>query len=180
LPVLPAAIVLVLRMLQALPRWQARSVSGGLVLAGVAYSCLILNADADLARFGRSAVESLVRPAVASGNTVWYGSDFSFYWYAPGAGARLVDPGKALAPGGPQPGDLLLVGSYEGGVLHERFPRRTLVQSLRWEPRYGVTMGKGVGLYSNNWGLWLWGRDPDNGNRWELWRIDAVDSPEPP
>jgi hypothetical protein len=180
LPVLPAAILLVLRMLQALPRWQAQSVGGGLVLAGVAYSCLILSADADFARFGRSAVESLVRPQVAAGNTVWYGSDFSFYWYAPQAGARLIDPGKALSPGGPRPGDLLLMGSYEGGILHERFPRRTLVQSLQWEPRYGVTMGRGVGLYSNNWGLWLWGRDPDNGNRWELWRIDVVDSQEPP
>ena len=96
-------------------RWQAQGAGVGLVLAGVAYSCLILYADADFARFGRSAVESLVRPAVAAGKTVWYGSDFSFYWYAPQAGARLVDPAKALSPGGPRPGDPLLVGSYEGG-----------------------------------------------------------------
>jgi hypothetical protein len=38
--------------------------------------------------------------------------------------------------------------------------------------RFGRTMGAGKGLYTNGFGLWMWGFGVDVNDRFELWRID--------
>ena len=113
----------------------------------------------------------LIEPHVAAGERVWFGAQYSAYWYAPLAGATLTFPGGPQ----PRPGDLLVVGLNERGDLTlARFPHRTLVDAISHKYRFGRTMGAGIGLYTNWSGsaFWLWGFGESPDDRYELWRID--------
>lgn len=170
LPCVPALILVCLRWSEAFSPQRVRAVAIFLIVASASYSLLILRSDAEFANFGRSAITELVRPQVAAGRKVWFGGQFSAYWYAPLAGAQLSVAGGIP----PKPGDLLVVGLYEGGpVTLKRFPNRALVQSISHTYKFGRTMGDGIGLYSNYFGPWLWGlSDPNFGeDRYELWRV---------
>jgi hypothetical protein len=141
------------------------------IAASTCYSVLILRSDAEFARFGRDAMYQLIAQHVAAGEMVWYGSQFSAYWYAPLAGATLTYPGGPQ----PKPGDLLVVGLYEeDGLVRvlSRFPHRVLVDSVTHQYRFGRTMGGGYGLYSNWVGFWMWGFGSSADDQYQLWRID--------
>jgi 4-amino-4-deoxy-L-arabinose transferase-like glycosyltransferase len=168
-PCLPAVILLCFRLMDGFSVRVARAAAFALIVASTSYSLLILRSDAEFAEFGRDALYSLIQPRIAAGETVWFTQQFSSYWYAPLAGAKLT------FPGGPQPipGDLLVVGRYGGEDLAlARFPHRTLVETTSHKYRYGRTMGGGIGLYTNLVGYWLWGFGDSPDDRYELWRID--------
>jgi 4-amino-4-deoxy-L-arabinose transferase-like glycosyltransferase len=169
LPCMPAVILLCFWLLRVCSARVARAATIALIVASASYSLLILRSDAEFALFGRDSMFRLIEPQVAAGKKVWFGSQFSAYWYAPLAGATLT------FPGGPQPrsGDLLVVGLNEGGAMTlARFPHRTLVDAVSHKYRFGRTWGAGIGLYTNLQGYWLWGFGENFGDRYELWRID--------
>jgi len=169
LPCMPAVILLSFRLLEVCSARVARAAAIALIVVGAGYSLLILRSDAEFARFGRDSMYRLIEQHVAAGERVWFGSQFSAYWYAPLAGATLTSSGGPQ----PRPGDLLVVGLNEGGVLTlARFPHRTLVDAISHKYRFGRTWGAGIGLYTNMHGYWLWGFGENPDDRYELWRID--------
>jgi hypothetical protein len=171
LPCIPAVILLCFRLLEVCSARVARATTIALIVAGTGYSLLILRSDAEFARFGRDSMYRLIEPHVAAGERVWFGSQFSAYWYAPLAGATLTFPGGPQ----PRPGDLLAVGLNERGVLTlARFPHRTLVDAISHKYRFGRTWGAGINLYTNWAGsaFWLWGFGENPDDRYELWRIE--------
>ncbi len=146
LPCMPAVILLCFRLMEVSSARVARVAAFALIVAGAGYSLLILRSDAEFARFGRDSMYRLIEPHVAAGERVWFGSQCSAYWYAPLAGATLTFSGGPQ----PRPGDLLVVGLNEGGVLAlARFPHRTLVDAISHKYRFGRTTGAGIGLYTN-------------------------------
>ena len=169
LPCMPAVILLCFQLMEGFPVRFSRAMAIVLIAVSTGYSILILRSDAEFARFGRDSMYTLIRPHVKAGERVWFGNQFSAYWYAPLAGATLI------FPDGPQPksGDLLVVGLIEGGpTTLARFPHRTLVDSVTLEYKFGRTWGDGVNLYSNRGGYWMWGLGQSVDDRYELWRID--------
>jgi len=169
LPCLPAVIFLCFRLMEGFSVRVTRAAAVALIIVSTGYSLLILRSDAEYAEFGRDALYRLIQPHVAAGERVWFSQQFSAYWYAPLAGAKLT------FPGGPQPesGDLLVVGRSDAEDLAlSRFPHRTLVGEVTHKYRFGRTMGAGMGLYSNLAGDWLWGFGDSERDRYELWRID--------
>ena len=169
LPCMPAVILLSFRLLEVCSARVARAAAIALIVVGAGYSLLILRSDAEFARFGRDSMYRLIEQHVAAGERVWFGSQFSAYWYAPLAGATLTSSGGPQ----PRPGDLLVVGLNEGGVLTlARFPHRTLVDAISHKYRFGRTWGPGINLYTNMHGYWLWGFGENPDDRYELWRID--------
>ena len=171
LPCMPAVILLCFRLMEVYSARVARAAFIALIVASACYSILILRSDAEFARFGRDSMYRLIEPHVAAGERVWFGTQFSVYWYAPLAGATLTFPGGPQ----PRPGDLLVVGrnEEEAGRL-ARFPHRTLVDAISHEYRFGRTWGAGINLYTNWKGsaYWLWGFGESSDDRYELWRID--------
>jgi hypothetical protein len=170
LPCMPAIILLCFRLMEDFSVQFFRAAAIVLIVASTGYSLLILRSDAELAKFGRDALYRLIKPHVAAGEKVWFDGQFSAYWYAPLAGATLTFPGGPQ----PKPGDLLVVGLFEGGkyLVLPSFPHRTLVDAVTHEYRFGRTMGAGIGLYTNRVGYWLWGFGTSPDDRYELWRID--------
>jgi hypothetical protein len=167
--VLPAIVLILLRLLPPLPRPRAWSAYGGIIIACATYSCLLLIADADFAEYGRRAAAELIAPRVAAGEKVWFGGQWGFYWYAQQAGAAVSKPGEA----GPHAGELLAVGLAEGGGhTLNRFPHRKLIDARAYDSPHGRTMGFGGGLYSNFSGKALWVWSPQAVNVYELWRIE--------
>uniref|UniRef100_Q026B8 Glycosyltransferase RgtA/B/C/D-like domain-containing protein n=1 Tax=Solibacter usitatus (strain Ellin6076) TaxID=234267 RepID=Q026B8_SOLUE len=169
LPCMPAVIITCFRLGSCLSNRTFRGAKVLTIWTGVIFSILILRSDAELAEFGRTALESLIRPHVAAGEKVWYGGEFSVYWYARFAGAELLVPGERE----PKPGDLLAIGRWEGGdTALDMFPKRTLLQSISHRYSFGRTMGAGIGLYTNVLGFWPWGFGSSELDRYEIWRID--------
>ena len=166
--VLPAIVLILLRILSTLPRPRQLSVYGAVVLACGAYSCLLVKADADFTECRTRAVAELIAPHLAAGEKVWYGGFLGYYWYAQEAGAVVSKPGEP----GPNPGELLAVGLSEFGALtRDRFPNRELVDSRHYSLPHGRTMGGGGALYTNNFGPALWVWNPESTADYELWRI---------
>jgi hypothetical protein len=167
-PCLPAIIFLCFRLMEGFSFRVARAAAIALIIVSTGYSLLILRSDAEYAEFGRDAMFRLIQPHVAAGETVWFGDQYSAYWYAPLAGAKLTFPGGPQ----PKPGDLLVVGRLENEDRSlALFPHRTLVGEVTHKYRFGRTMGAGMGLYSNLAGFWLWGFGDSPDDRYELWRI---------
>ena len=170
LPCTPAVILLCFRLLDGVSLKLARVAALALIVAGTGYSLLILHADAEFADFGRFALDRLITPHVAAGETVWYPGQYWSFWYAPLDGAHLTFAGGPQ----PKPGDLVVVDLHGAGMYSPlaRFPHRTLVDELSLKYRFGRTMEGGIGLYSNRFGFWLWGFGQSDKDRFELWRID--------
>jgi hypothetical protein len=166
---MPAIILLCFRLMKGFPIRFSRPAAIALIAVSTVYSVLILRSDAEFARFGRDAMYALIRPHVAVGEKVWYGTESCSYWYAPLAGATQI------LPDGPQPkpGDLLVLDRLEGGYPYwAHISHRTLVETITHKYRFGRTMGAGVGLYNNLNAYWMWGFGVDQNDRFELWRID--------
>jgi hypothetical protein len=170
LPCMPAVILICFQLTRALPTRATRGLYVALIITGSFYSVLILRSDAEFAQFGRDSMYRLISPRVAEGASVWFGSEFSAYWYSPLAGAALT------FPGGPQPksGDLLVVGMNEGDRTLDLFPNRSLIDSVSHKYSFGKTWGDGINLYSNWHGaaFWLWGFDHGAKDRYEMWKIN--------
>jgi len=167
-PVLPAIVLILIRILPPLNTPRAVSIYGALMLVCTAYSCLLLRADADFAEGGRRASEELIAPHVAAGEKVWYSGYWGFYWYAEKEGAKIYNPDQP----GPKPGELLAIAVVEGGkTARDHFPNRDLVDSRHYDSPHGRTVEYGGGLYTNRHGLAPWVWNPKVTNDYELWRI---------
>jgi len=167
-PILPAIVLILLRVIPTMGWKRARLAYGIIVIACVSYSVLLLKADEDFANYNRRAAAELIAPRVTAGEKVWYAGEWGFYWYAEQAGAKLARSGEP----GPQPGELLAVGLMEyGDVVLKDFPNRELVESRSYDSPHGRTMGYGAGLYSNRFGLLPWRWNPRATNAYQLWRI---------
>ncbi|WP_348262181.1 hypothetical protein P8935_20545 [Telmatobacter sp. DSM 110680] len=168
LPCMPAVILLCFRLLDDVSKRFARFAVVIVIVACTSYSFLILRSDAEYANFGREALNELITPHVAAGESVWYPEQCCSYWYAALDGARLTYPGGPQ----PMPGDLLVMDRLilEDDPRLERFPHRTLVGTTFHTYRFGRTVGLRLGgLYT---GFWLWGFGDAENDRFELWRID--------
>jgi hypothetical protein len=168
LPCMPAVIFLCFRLMEVFSVRILRAAAIALIVTGTGYSLLILHSDAEFADFGRDAMYRLIRPHVSARERVWFGCQFSSYWYAPLAGATLTFPGGPQ----PKPGDLLVVGQDGKNQPLPRFPNRTLVDEVAHKYRFGRTMGAGIGLYTNRTGYWMWGVGDGPDDEYELWRIE--------
>lgn len=166
--VLPAIVLILIRILSPLSKPRALAAYGALVFACAGFSLVLLRVDADFADYGRRAAAELIAPRVAAGEKVWYGGQWGFYWYAQEAGAKISKPGES----GPNPGELLAVGLMKGGgATLNRFPNRELIDSRSYDSPHGRTIGYGAGLYSNSYGYVPWQWNPAATNACELWRI---------
>ena len=169
LPCIPAVILFCFRLAESIRPRLVRAGSVILIVGATIYSVLILRSDAEFAEFGRVAMAELIRPHTEAGETVWYGGDFSAYWYAPLNGASLYVVGSTE----PKSGDLLVVGIREGGLQTlAHFQKRHLLGAVYHQYRFGRTMFQGKGLYTNIWGNWLWGFGDSEDDRYELWKIE--------
>jgi hypothetical protein len=169
LPCMPAIILICFRLGVSVPVRIARTACLLIIAGGLAYSLLILRADAEFARFGRDALNSLIRQHAAVGEKVWFPNEFSANWYARLAGAKLLIPGRQE----PTRGDLLVTGTYDGGTeMLKTLRRSTLVQVLTHKYRFGRTQGGGAGLYTNYYGNLPWTPRSGEEERYELWRFE--------
>lgn len=168
LPCMPAVIFLCFRLMEGFSVRTLRVAATGFIVASTCYCLVILHADADLANYGRDAMYRLIQPHVSAGERVWFGCQFSSYWYAPLAGATLT------FPGGPQPapGDLVVVGRDGNNRTLLRFPHRTFLEDIPQIDSFGRTQGRGAGLYTNRSGYWMWVLGPGPVDDYQLWRID--------
>ncbi len=154
LPCIPAVILLCFRLLDGVSVQFVRAMALVLIVASTAYSILILHADAEFASFGRDSLYRLISPHVAAGEKVWFPGQYWSYWYAPLAGATLTFPGGPQ----PKPGDLLVLDVMADGKLSplERFPHRTLVETLSHNYRFGRTVGAEIGGLTQAFGSGAW------------------------
>lgn len=167
-PVLPAIVLILIKTLATLPRRRESLAYGGLIFVCTAFSFLLLVADNDFAEYGRRAVAELIAPHVEKGEKVWFNGQWGFYWYALEAGASLSKPREL----GPNPGDLLAVGTIEGAdSTLNRFPHRELIDERCYSSPHGRTVEYGAGLYSNLHGHVPWRWNPGATNDYQLWRI---------
>jgi hypothetical protein len=153
----PAAALIVAHALaQRAPRTRAW-LSTFVVGAGIVFGLAIVRADARLSGLGRRVAQTLVKPAVQSGQRVWFAGDWGFKWYMEEAGARpLVDQAR------PTPGDLIVVSQNMHGSLINQIPYR-LVTAFEADKPGGRLMSGGAGFYSDAWGLypWVWANSTD-------------------
>ena len=168
LPCIPAVIFLCFRLMEGFSVRFLRGATIGFIVASTGYSLVILHADAESANQGRDAMYRLIQPHVSAGQRVWFGCQFSSYWYAPLAGATLT------FPGGPEPvaGDLVVVGQDGRNQTLLRFPHRTFLEEVTQSDSFGRTQGAGAGLYTNRSGAWMWVLGPRPVDDYQLWRID--------
>jgi len=166
LPCLPAVIFLCFRLMEGFSVRFLRAAAIGFIVASTGYSLVILHADGEAAEYGRDAMYRLIQPHVSAGEKVWFGCQFSAYWYAPLDGATLTFPGGPQ----PKPGDLVVVGRDNWTLF--RFPHRTFLEDVPQKESFGRTQGRGAGLYTNRSGYWMWVLGPGPADDYQLWRID--------
>ena len=165
----PAASILVARAMAERPRI-GRIVLAVTVALGVILGVAILRADSAFSGFSRVAAETLIAPAVKSGQRVWYVGHWGFQWYAEKAGARYF----TSTPPYPAIGDLV-VSSVNSEPSLEVEEMDALVRLRRIEDRSpgGRIMSReaGAGFYSNFWGYlpWAWGEDLIDA--FDLWMV---------
>ena len=168
-PVLPAAVLITIRAISTFTFTRQHVAYAATIVACTALSVVLLRADAAFANSSRRAAAEMIAPRVAAGEKVWYGGQWGFYWYAAKAGALLSEPKRP----GPLPGDLLAVGMMEGGAATlSRFPNRRLVDSRRYLPSDGYTVGGGAAFYRNPWGATLWRPNGTQTFDYEIWQVE--------
>jgi hypothetical protein len=168
LAALPAIVLILIKTISALPRRRQFWTFGALIFVCAAFSFLLLVADNDFAEYGRRAAAELIAPHIAKGEKVWFNGQWGFYWYALEAGASVSKPGEL----GPNPGDLLAVGTIEGAdSTLNRFPHRELIDERCYNSPHGRTVEYGAGLYSNLHGHVPWRWNPAATNDYQVWRI---------
>ncbi|MBV8831327.1 MAG: hypothetical protein JO108_19105 [Acidobacteriaceae bacterium] len=170
IPSVPAAaILLVLAAPSVGPRYFAVVVA--LIAVGAAEGVLLLQGEKTLAASMYNAVNTLVKPHIQAGQTVWYAGHWGFHWYAEHAGAR---PLTLNAPF-PHRGDIIVVSRADEPHALEAVSRRKLLQVLV-EAKPSIRImdpNSRAGFFSNYWGAPLplgWGSTPTN--RFELWRVE--------
>jgi len=170
LPSVPAAVLLVVRLLAREPRVSARWLIPAFVTAGALLGLLILLGTRSLAETQRKAVTDLIVPHTKSFERVWFAGHWGFQWYAEAAGAWPV----TLEPPSPVPGDIIVVSQLD----MPRFPRtwtaRKVLQQVDYPNSFGRVMDPqaGAGFFSSVYGYYPWLPGSGVANHFEVWRVE--------
>ncbi len=168
LPSVPAAVMLVVRLIPEGRRWLVLSVA----TAGIALGVLILLGIRDLAETQRRAVVELVEPLVKSGEHVWFAGHWGFQWYAELAGASAM----TLEPPLPRPGETIVASEIDLSFITRQRPAGYSVMRRLCYPssRVGRVMDLegGAGFFSNPFGIlpWVWGSR--EASCFEVWKAE--------
>jgi len=171
LPSVPAAAILVVRLIPAASRATVRWMFPALAAAEVILGLLILLGVRDLAQTQRQAVETLIRPHIAMGQRVWFAGHWGFQWYAEDAGAEPVTRRPPL----PQPGDIIVVSEADYPLFAQDWTARTVLDRV---PYTSDSVGRimdlaaGAGFFSNRFGYLPWAPGAGEANRFEVWRVE--------
>jgi len=168
----PAAVMLVIRLIpQSRPetvRWLVPSAA----IAGAVLGLLILLGIRDLAEIQRHAVAELIEPRVKLGEHVWFAGHWGFQWYAELAGARPVTQLPPL----PRRGDIVVVSKIDSPVFARLWtgPRKTLRHLSYTSGGLGRIMDfrARAGFFSSPFGYlpWIWG--PGRASLFEVWEVE--------
>jgi hypothetical protein len=171
-PSVPAAVLLVVRLIpearSATTRWLIPSV----VTAGVLLGMLILLGIRDLAETQRRAATELIVPHVKSGERVWFAGHWGFQWYAELAGASPL----TMEPPFPLPGDTIVVSEIDFPFSVNRFSKsRTVLRQFCYASSpFGRVMdfrGR-AGFFSSPFGYLPWVGGSGEASCFEVWRVE--------
>ncbi len=167
LPSVPAAAMLVMRLVPEGRKWLIPSMAA----AGAVLGLLILLGVRDLAETQRRAVAELVEPAIKAGERVWFAGHWGFQWYAEEAGASPA----TLDPPMPNPGDTIVVSEIDfSRFARGDTPRKVLRQFCYPSSGVGRVMDfqARAGFFSSAYGFlpWVWGSG--EASCFEVWRAE--------
>jgi hypothetical protein len=154
LPSVPAAALLVVRLIPEGRRWLIPSIAA----AGAVLGLLILIGVRDLAQTQRRAVAELIDPAIKANERVWFAGHWGFQWYAEKAGASPA----TLEGRSPNPGDTIVVSEIDfSRYSRSEIPRKVVRQFCYTSSGVGRVMDfqARAGFFSSPYGYlpWVWG-----------------------
>ncbi|HYW45518.1 MAG TPA: glycosyltransferase family 39 protein [Bryobacteraceae bacterium] len=168
-PLIPAAAILIARILPdarpAVRRW----LPGAAVMAGLIVSILVLSGIRGLARAQRRAAQELVAPRTLAVEPVWFAGQWGFHWYAEAAGAK---PAVWLGIT-PNTGDIIVVSLIDVPAFARNWTRKRVIQRVAYDSGGRVMdMDAGAGFFSNVYGYlpWVWAKG--DANVFEVWRVE--------
>lgn len=171
LPSVPAAAILVVRLIPEARRASMRWLIPAVATAGAVLGLLILSGIADLAKTQRRAVAEMIEPRVKLGEHVWFAGHWGFQWYAELAGAT---PLTVELPS-PRPGETIVVSKIDLAYITRTWTNRQVLQSFCYpSSRLGRVMdyrGR-AGFFSSPFGYlpWIWGSGAPG--CFEVWRAE--------
>ena len=172
LPSVPAAAMLVVRLLPEARRETVRWIIPATVIAGAVLGLLILLGVRDLAEIQRRAVAELVQPHMRRGERVWFNGHWGFHWYAELAGAS---PATELPPM-PQRGDILVVSKIDFSIFSQRWiaPRKVLRHLSYPSGGLGRIMDfqARAGFFSSPYGYLPWIPGSGDASLFEVWEVE--------
>jgi hypothetical protein len=171
LPSVPAAAVLLMRLIPEASRSSARWLIPATVAAGVILGFLVLLGVRDLAETQRRAVAEFIEPRVKLGEHIWFSGHWGFQWYAEQAGAT---PTTMESPF-PQAGETIVVSEIDAPYFARWWTHRRVMQhSCYASSPIGRVMDKNghAGFFSNPYGYlpWVWGRGEPS--CFEVWQVE--------
>lgn len=171
LPSVPAAALLVVRLLPEGGRGAERWLIPAVAVAGVILGVLILTGIRDLAETQKRAVAELVAPRIQPGERVWFSGHWGFQWYAEHAGASAATLEQPV----PQRGETVVVSEIDFPFFARKWSDRTVLQRLCYpSSRWGRVMDfeDRAGFFSSPFGYlpWIWGSRESS--CFEVWRIE--------
>ena len=168
-PSIPAAAILMARILPAARPAARRWLPAAAIAASLAVSLLVLIGIRDLARAQRRAAQELVAPRVLAGERVWFTGHWGFHWYAEAAGAQ---PAVWLGDV-PQPGDTVVVSKIDAYLFVKKWTNKRIIGRFTYDnPGRVMDQNAGAGFFSNSYGYlpWVWSKG--DANVFEIWKIE--------
>ncbi len=171
LPSVPAAVMLVVRLIPPARREPTRWLVPSVATAGIVLGVLVLLGIRDLAETQRRAVADLIYPQVRLGERVWFAGHWGFQWYAERAGASPVTREPPL----PQPGDIIVISQIDLPVFPRNWSARRVIRRASYmSGGFGRVMDfqARAGFFSSLYGYlpWIWGSG--DASRFEVWRVE--------
>jgi hypothetical protein len=169
-PSVPAAAILLARLLPAVSVTTRRFLIPATAAAGIAISLLVLTGTRSLALAQKRAVDELIAPRVQVGQRVLFAGQWGFSWYAQAAGAS---PATWMEPY-PRPGDIVVVSLIDPPVFAQQWPSHKVLE--RWSENQpgGRVLDRraGAGFFSNGFGNLPWTWSNQDNNRFEVWEVE--------
>lgn len=172
LPSVPAAAMLIARLVPEAQRATVQWLIPSVATAGALLGLLILLGVRDLAETQRRAVAELIEPRVQRGEHVWFAGHWGFQWYAELAGAAPV----TLEPPLPLIGETVVVSEINFPAFARKWTNRKVERRLCYKSsRIGRIMDYqgGAGFFSNPWGYLPWAPGPGEASCFEVWTVVA-------
>lgn len=172
LPSVPAAVVLVVRLLPQAHRGTLRWLIPSVVTAGAILGLLIILGVRDLAETQRLAVADLIEPRIGHGERVWFAGHWGFQWYAELAGAVPVTQLPPL----PQRGDIIVVSQIDFPLFAQKWKgAHNILQRSTYRsrgPGRVMDFQDRAGFFSSPFGYlpWIWGSG--GASRFEVWEVE--------